>query len=124
MKNIYDIHTHILPKVDDGAASMREAMAVIEDEIRQGMTGIMLMPHFKRHTYETDESVIYEQYKMLKIEAKSRFPKLDMRLGCELRVSDDMASELENRKYVTFGGSNTILLEFSSRHSEEYIIKK
>ena len=124
MKNIYDIHTHILPKVDDGAASMREAMAIIEDEVNQGVTGIMLTPHYKIHTYEADESVIYEQYKNLKIEAKSRFPELDLRLGCEVRVTDDIISKLEKRKYATFNEGSTILLEFSSRHGEDYIIEK
>lgn len=124
MKNIYDIHTHIIPKVDDGASSIEEALEILEDEARQGVKGIMLTPHFRRGMFETAESMIYAQFKILLSEAKIRFPELDIRLGCELRVKRDMEDVLKERRFCTMGGGSSVLLEFSSRNSSGYIIRK
>ena len=41
-----DIHTHILPGIDDGARNLDVSFALIEGEIRQGIKGIVLTPHF------------------------------------------------------------------------------
>ena len=124
MRNIYDIHTHIIPKVDDGASSIEEALEILEDEKRQGVKGIMLTPHFRRGMFETAESMIYAQYKILLSEARVRVPELDIRLGCELRARRDIKEVLNERRFCTFDGSNTVLLEFSSRNSSDYIIRK
>ncbi len=124
MKNIYDIHTHIIPKVDDGASSIEEALMILEDEERQGVKGIMLTPHFRVGMFETAESMIYAQYKILLSEASIRFPELDIRLGCEFRACRDMKEILKERRLCTFDKGNTVLLEFSSRNSSDYIIRK
>ena len=124
MKNMYDIHTHIIPKVDDGAASIEEALMILEDEERQGVNGIMLTPHLRRGMFETAESMIYAQYKILLSEAEIRFPKLDIRLGCEFHACSDMEKILNERRLCTFDKSNTVLLEFSSGDSSDYIIRK
>ena len=136
MKNIYDIHTHILPRVDDGTASMREALAVLEDEVSQGVCGIILTPHYRKGLFETEESVIYARYEALLREAKSRFPDLSLRLGCELHVSSAAYQELEKRRHVTLenctdcltGGDKAdrgaILIEFSYEDSEDFIAEQ
>lgn len=40
-----DIHTHILPGVDDGARSFREALRLLEDAAKAGTKEIILTPH-------------------------------------------------------------------------------
>ncbi len=41
-----DLHTHILPSFDDGAATVEEAATLIGLEAEQGVTDIVLTPHF------------------------------------------------------------------------------
>ena len=41
-----DIHTHILPDFDDGAASVEEAIQMLRLEAEQGITDVVLTPHF------------------------------------------------------------------------------
>lgn len=41
-----DLHTHILPRMDDGARSSAESLALLALEREQGVTGIALTPHF------------------------------------------------------------------------------
>ncbi len=118
---IYDIHCHIIPEVDDGAGSMEEALALLEEEVRQGVGGIILTPHYRKRMFETPESKIYSHYKMLLLEASERFPELELKLGCEFHAHMDMEEELQHRKYISMAGSDYILLEFSGRHTKSFI---
>lgn len=42
-----DIHTHILPFMDDGADSVEEALEILKQEKEQGITDIVFTPHFR-----------------------------------------------------------------------------
>lgn len=42
----FDIHTHILPFIDDGAADVKESIDLLEDLKEQGITDVILTPHF------------------------------------------------------------------------------
>ena len=41
-----DLHTHILPAMDDGAKNVEESLALLRMEWEQGVTTVMLTPHF------------------------------------------------------------------------------
>ena len=118
---IYDIHSHILPGVDDGAKNLEESLAILEEEIRQGVGTIVLTPHFRKRMFETPESVLYSHYKMLVLEASERFPELELKLGCEFHAHMDMEEELRTRRYATMADTNFLLLEFSGRHTKSMI---
>lgn len=42
----FDIHTHILPGVDDGAADINESIKILTVLKKQGITHVMATPHF------------------------------------------------------------------------------
>ena len=47
-KNQYvDIHCHILPEVDDGARNLEESLAMLRQEVKQGVAAVILTPHQK-----------------------------------------------------------------------------
>jgi len=41
-----DFHTHILPGIDDGSRDVEESLAMLREEARQGVQGVVLTPHF------------------------------------------------------------------------------
>ena len=45
-----DLHCHILPEVDDGAASLDEALAMARFCVRDGITHVVATPHCHRLT--------------------------------------------------------------------------
>ena len=49
-----DFHTHILPHFDDGAKDTAMATAMLESEVRQGVTDVLLTSHYygKRHSLD------------------------------------------------------------------------
>lgn len=121
MQGIFDIHCHILPGVDDGAQTMDEAMAILEDERDNGVTGIFLTPHYRREMFETDRVIIAEKYLEVRREAAIAFPEISLYLGCEFHSNMDMLDMVSSNLLYRMHGSKYVLLEFSSVHSKVYI---
>jgi len=42
----WDLHTHILPEMDDGARDVDESLAILSEQIRQGCQGLIATPHY------------------------------------------------------------------------------
>ena len=46
MNGIVDFHSHILPCIDDGSASVEESIAMLRMEAEQGIRHVIATPHF------------------------------------------------------------------------------
>lgn len=53
MDALFDFHSHILPGIDDGSASLEESVALLRLEAEQGISHVILTPHF----YGLDEDM-------------------------------------------------------------------
>lgn len=63
MNNMIDIHSHILPNIDDGSKSLEESITIIKKLEQLGFTDIVLTPHFILST--PYQSSILENQKLL-----------------------------------------------------------
>ena len=63
--NMYDIHTHILPNVDDGVRSKEESLAILDYYEDLGMTKVILTPHIMEDIPQ-DLSDLQERFECLK----------------------------------------------------------
>ena len=57
-----DIHSHILPFVDDGSDSLEASLELIKDEISNGVDKILLTPHYKSGHYEKSIDELKSQF--------------------------------------------------------------
>lgn len=46
MSTVVDFHTHVLPGIDDGSASIEESLALLRMEAEQGVRRVVATPHF------------------------------------------------------------------------------
>jgi len=114
MKNLFDIHSHILPHVDDGAKNMDMALKMIQMEYDDGVRSIILTPHFRREMFETPQEKIEQQFKILKAKAEEKIGMdLQLYLGCEFHANMSMVDTLLNKERPTMAGSGYVLTEFS-----------
>ena len=44
---VIDLHSHLLPAVDDGSRSVEQSVKVLFEMARQGVTDVCLTPHFQ-----------------------------------------------------------------------------
>ena len=78
-----DIHTHILPNVDDGSNSIELSLIMLEEEIKQGVTDVYLTPHVcygNKQYYEKEE--LLEKFEKFK-EVCKNIP-INIHLGEEI----------------------------------------
>ena len=63
-EGIFDIHCHIVPGVDDGAADIEETRKLLEMEYKQGVRNIILTPHFRFQMFETPLEKVQRQFRL------------------------------------------------------------
>ena len=117
-----DIHTHILPYVDDGSPDIETSIELIQSEINQGVTDIFVTPHFMKYrgylkSVEENE-LIFNQ-----LIEKVRDLKLDVKiyLGMEIFYDRNTIKYLENKTVKGLGQSKYVLIEFSLYEETEDI---
>lgn len=83
---ITDFHSHILPGVDDGSADVAESLAMLREEMEQGIHRVVATPHFYAHM-DTPQRFLQrrEEAWELLAETAAVSPQLpEIRLGAEV----------------------------------------
>lgn len=119
MIGMCDMHCHILPGVDDGAADMDMALALLEMEYRQGVRNIIMTPHYRVGMFETPIERIQRTFIALRERVHKR--DLNLYLGCEYHVNMEITERLFSERYRTLAGSRYVLCEFSSISDASFI---
>lgn len=105
-----DIHSHILPGLDDGARTMRESVAMLKIAADSGTTDIVATPHANLE-YQFSPEKITE--KIGKLSAKAG-PLPRIHRGCDFHLAyDNIQDALENPTKYTINHHNYLLVEFS-----------
>lgn len=117
--NHYEVHSHILPGVDDGAVSIEMALEMIDAEIQQGVKRLILTPHIRKDDY--DYKKIMRQYEELQIQVYSSGRKIALYLGSEIYYDGDTINKLQNGQAYTLAGGDYVLIEFSIDVLFEYL---
>lgn len=119
-----DIHTHILPGVDDGSPDMETSIALLKEELKQGVTDIFVTPHyFKYRGYlsTSDENQLI--FNQLVEEKKKQNININLYLGTEIYYDKDTIRNLENSIVKPLGDSKFVLVEFSLFEESEDILE-
>lgn len=118
-----DIHTHILPGVDDGSGSMEETIKMLQIAFDQDIRTIIATPHY----IAGSKNASVEQLNMVRSQVQEEAEKLDKEfkilLGNELYYSEAIMDDLKSQKALTLADSRYILVEFSVRDTYERIYK-
>jgi len=86
-----DIHSHIIPFVDDGAKDWDAAIALAKSAESQGIAAMVATPHIlTENDYKLVEKKIIANYIALKEKIAAAKIKLTIYLGCEIYVQPDM----------------------------------
>ncbi len=106
-----DIHSHILPDVDDGAQDIETSIELLEMSKEQGVTAVVATPHFYPDTDNAEEFAerINLAYDKLNSAVSGKdLPKLF--LGCELRYFSGIGKSRDIGQFV-IKGTDYLLLE-------------
>lgn len=111
-RRIFDLHTHIIPGVDDGSVDMNMSLQLLRLEIAEGCHDIFLTSH------SWGETELYKsRFKALQYQVKKAGLAVNLYTGMEIECADEEAEsiveELVRGNYRTLAGTQYILIEFS-----------
>lgn len=112
-----DVHSHVIPKVDDGSRYWGETKVLLSMAYEQGIRGIIATPHYIRHHNRMSSAQIMEQMENMQRIAGQIAPDLKIFLGQELFYFEGAAEAVANGRVLTMAGTKYVLMEFSPRVS-------
>ncbi len=108
-----DIHSHILPFVDDGSDSLSASINLLKEEIKNGVEKIILTPHNKSGHYNAPIEEIEKNFSLLKAEAEKENLNLELFLGQEIYINDSIYEKLKSKNFLPINNTKYILIEFN-----------
>ena len=110
-----DIHSHILPGVDDGAKTVSEALEMLRMAVEQGVTTQVLTPHIHFGRYENTKQQLTEHFLRFRDVVASENIPIKLLLGAEMRIGPELMQLVQQDQIPWMGeyqGKKTFLLEF------------
>lgn len=108
-----DIHTHVLPGVDDGAPTMEYALQMLENAAASDVELLVVTPHCNSPFGDGNYLEQSLQERFLQLQQAAEEIPVRLALGAEVHVNDRLLTYLEQGKLPTINGSRYLLTEFS-----------
>jgi protein-tyrosine phosphatase len=103
-----DLHSHLLPGVDDGSRSIETSVSVLETFAADGVEIVVLTPHLN---VSRAADAPYERHLEILAELRASAPPVpELRLGWEIML-DEPGRDLRSST-LSLGGSRAALVEF------------
>lgn len=109
-----DLHTHIIPGVDDGVESDDQALAFARLAVEDGIRTVVATPHCNEGSWFNDrEAVLAGVARLRELLARAGIP-LRVEPGAEVRLCPELAQRVRDGRAPTLGDNGkTLLLELS-----------
>ncbi len=122
MVALYDVHTHILPGVDDGSRNMEETKRMLQMERQQGVLHVIATPHYTAGERQAAPEELQSILEQVRETAWQIDPDMTVDLGNELLNGPGVIEALQQGKALTLADTRYILVEFlpTDRYSLVY----
>ncbi|MFW6055417.1 MAG: tyrosine-protein phosphatase [Thermodesulfobacteriota bacterium] len=116
-----DIHSHILPAMDDGPGSWAESLALCRLLAAQGVRIVVATPHYWPGVYEPRAGLIEQRVLELNLLLRKKRMDLTVLSGQEVVFCPEIRELLAKRAVLTLNGSRYVLLELPQLMAEEQL---
>ena len=112
-ENAVDIHSHVIPMVDDGSQSISESMELLRLDWEEGIREVFATPHYgEENGYKPDKHSVISGYEQLTEEARQHFPGMKLHLGTEWYCSEYIVERIRRGEAYPMGDSDWYMVEF------------
>tara|TARA_R110002049_G_scaffold87533_3_gene221956 strand:+ start:8334 stop:9080 length:747 start_codon:yes stop_codon:yes gene_type:complete len=113
MEGFVDIHCHILPGIDDGAANVEESLQLIEKLTQLGVSEFVATPHVMQDFYPNDAETIGNAFqKLLEAIDASKLSNIVINPAAEYMMDEYFEEHVLNNNLFTLK-KNIVLVEMS-----------
>ena len=117
-----DLHSHILPNVDDGSRSLEDSLSLMKEASKLGITDIVFTPHYELNPSRMVPNVNFkDSFENFKKELIGNEININVYLGNEITLENGIIDQIKNKYCLTLNDSKYILLELDFFAEEEEI---
>ena len=108
-----DLHSHVLPGLDDGARNWKTALAMCRLAAADGVTNLVATPHFHRGLFPTPQvAAVHSALADLRVLChKALIYDFDVHLGADCHLHAEVVQNVRDGRVPTINGSRYLLLE-------------
>lgn len=117
-----DMHSHIIPGIDDGSKDIDESIEMLKSAEFSGTTKIIATPHYSR-VFDEPFNKVKKNFESLKATAKEYNINLELFLGQEVYISKDLVNNYKEGLIGTINNSKYMLIEFPMNNIEKGLIE-
>lgn len=107
-----DIHSHLLPGIDDGSKNIEDSIFLIKNLIDLGYQKIVTTPHVMHEVYPNTSEIIIEKLETVKKALAQSNINIDISAAAEYYIDGAFLSSLKEQKLLTLF-DNYVLVEMS-----------
>jgi len=107
-----DMHSHLIPGIDDGSPDMGTTISLIEKLKLLGFSKIITSPHVMSDFYQNTSEIILKGLADIRKELKELNINMEIDAAAEYYIDYDFERKIGKEEFLTFG-DNYILVEFS-----------
>ncbi len=108
-----DMHSHLLPGIDDGSPDMETSIELIKGMKNLGYKKLITTPHIMWDVYKNTRSIIIEKLNEVKNRLKIEQIEIELEAAAEYFIDEHLAELVEKKEPLMCFGSNMVLVEFS-----------
>ncbi|WP_297520179.1 CpsB/CapC family capsule biosynthesis tyrosine phosphatase [uncultured Clostridium sp.] len=117
-----DIHSHIIPGIDDGAKDKKTSIEMLRMAEENGTSKIVLTPHYYRGKFTIARNEVLKCAEEVKKYVKENNINIDIYVGQEVYFTKSILEYLESGEIGTINNSRYMLIEFDMVHIDKDII--
>jgi tyrosine-protein phosphatase YwqE len=107
-----DMHSHLIPGIDDGSKTMDETLAMLAKFETLGYSKIITTPHIMAEVYPNTPEVILSGLANVQKAAKEIGLSLQIEAAAEYYFDQSLIEKVQQKNVLSFG-NNFVLVEFS-----------
>ena len=106
-----DLHCHLLPGIDDGAADLSVSLEMARVAAEEGVTTIVCTPHILPTVYDNTGKAIRAAVGRLQAEIRRNGIAIDLLPGADVHLTPHLVDGLRNGRVLSINDSRYFLLE-------------
>lgn len=103
-----DMHSHLIPGIDDGSPDMEYTILLIKEFIAMGYTKIITTPHVMCDYYKNTPEIILGGLDKVREELKKQNIAIEINAAAEYNLDDGLEKLIDDNKILTFGNKNVL----------------
>jgi protein-tyrosine phosphatase len=108
-----DMHSHLLPGIDDGSRDMENSLDLIRGMKELGYTKLVTTPHIMWDMYKNTPQIINAKLQLVRQALKENKIDIEIHAAAEYFLDEHVEELLENKEPLLTVSENKVLTEFS-----------